>query len=80
MDHAEALLLERGCPKINVQVRGDNAEVIAFYEQRGYRLEPATHAVNLGRRLIEDGRPPLTRRRRSGPGDAAEACAGAGCW
>ena len=55
MDHAEALLLERGCPKVNLQVRGDNAEVVAFYEQRGYRLEPASHAVTLGRRLIEDG-------------------------
>ena len=58
MDHAETLLLERGCPKINLQVRGDNADVIAFYERRGYRLEPATHAVNLGRRLIEDGSRP----------------------
>ena len=57
MDHAEALLLARGCPKINVQVRGDNSEVIAFYEQRGYSLEPPAHAVNLGRRLVEDGPP-----------------------
>jgi ribosomal protein S18 acetylase RimI-like enzyme len=55
MDHAEALLLERGCPKVHIQVRGDNADVVAFYEQRGYVLEPATHAVNLGLRLIEDG-------------------------
>jgi ribosomal protein S18 acetylase RimI-like enzyme len=55
MDHAEALLLERGCPKVSIQVRGDNADVIGFYERRGYRLEPATHAVTLGRRLIEDG-------------------------
>ncbi len=55
MDLAEALLLERGCPKVNLQVRGDNAEVIAFYEQRGYVLEPASHAVALGRRLVVDG-------------------------
>lgn len=55
MDHAEALLRDRGCPKINLQVRGDNPDAIAFYEQRGYVLEPATHAVSLGRRLIVDG-------------------------
>jgi ribosomal protein S18 acetylase RimI-like enzyme len=58
MDHAEALLLERGCPKVNLQVRGDNAEVVAFYEQRGYRLEPASHAVTLALRLVEDGPQP----------------------
>ncbi len=57
MDHAEALLRARGCPKVNLQVRGDNPEVIAFYERRGYVLEPATHAVNLGRRLMVDGPP-----------------------
>ena len=57
MDHAEGLLLERGCPKIHIQVRGDNSGVVGFYERRGYVLEPATHAVTLGRRLIEDGPP-----------------------
>jgi ribosomal protein S18 acetylase RimI-like enzyme len=57
MGHAEALLLGRGCPKIHVQVRGDNSGVVGFYERRGYVLQPATHAVTLGRRLIEDGPP-----------------------
>ncbi len=54
MDHAEALLRARGCPKINLQVRGTNAQVIEYYARRGYRLEGANHAVNLGLRLIED--------------------------
>ena len=55
MDSAEELLLARGCPKINLQVRAANTEVIAFYERRGYVLEGPGHAVNLGRRLVEDG-------------------------
>ena len=55
MTHAEALLLERGCPKLNVSVRAENSQVIGFYADRGYRLEGADHAVSLGLRLIEDG-------------------------
>jgi ribosomal protein S18 acetylase RimI-like enzyme len=54
MDHAEALLLERGCPKANVSVRADNLAVINFYEARGYQVEDSAHAVTLGRRLIHD--------------------------
>jgi ribosomal protein S18 acetylase RimI-like enzyme len=54
MEHAEALLLARGCPKLNVSVRADNTGVIGFYEARGYRHEGPDHAVTLGRRLIED--------------------------
>lgn len=55
MDAAEALLLARGCPKVNVSVRADNAGVIGFYERRGYRLEGERHAVVLGLRMIPDG-------------------------
>lgn len=51
IEHAERLLGERGCPKINIQVRADNAEVIAFYESLGYRTETV---VNMGKRLMED--------------------------
>ncbi|MCU0301603.1 MAG: GNAT family acetyltransferase [Candidatus Nanopelagicales bacterium] len=58
MAHAEALLLSRGCPKLNVSVRADNVDVIGFYEARGYRHEGSDHAVTLGRRLIEDGPQP----------------------
>lgn len=55
MEHAEALLLERGCPKMNVSVRTDNSQVIGFYADRGYRVEGPDVALTLGLRLIEDG-------------------------
>lgn len=51
MREAERLLIERGCPKLNVQVRTSNPEVIAFYERLGYVIDDA---VSLGRRLIAD--------------------------
>lgn len=40
-----------GCPKVNLQVRTDNASAIAFYEAIGYSLDAA---VSLGKRLIAD--------------------------
>ncbi|MGX5696419.1 GNAT family acetyltransferase [Agromyces soli] len=52
MAEAERLLVERGCPKLNLQVRTTNTEVLAFYERLGY---VADDAVSLGKRLIEDG-------------------------
>ncbi len=54
MDRAEAMLLARGCPKINLSVRADNAEVGRFYVDRGYRVESAEHAITYGLRLIPD--------------------------
>ena len=45
---AERLLAERGCPKLNLQVRTDNAALIDFYRKLGYTVEERT---NLGRRL-----------------------------
>jgi ribosomal protein S18 acetylase RimI-like enzyme len=48
MDRAEAGLLELGCPKLNLQVRGSNAEVVAFYESRGHRVEDV---ISLGKPL-----------------------------
>lgn len=51
MDEAERLLVERGCPKLNLQVRTSNTEVIAFYERLGYAVDDA---VSLGKRLIPD--------------------------
>jgi len=52
--HAESLLLERGCPKVNLSVRSDNAQAIAFYEKLGYVVEGSDHAVAMGHRLIAD--------------------------
>ncbi|PRY67401.1 ribosomal protein S18 acetylase RimI-like enzyme [Glaciihabitans tibetensis] len=51
MDHAETLLLERGCPKVNLQVRAGNEPVMAFYRSLGYVED---QAVSMGKRLIPD--------------------------
>lgn len=52
--HAEAVLVARGCPKVNLSVRGDNVEAIGFYEHVGYVVEGTDHAVAMGHRLIDD--------------------------
>jgi ribosomal protein S18 acetylase RimI-like enzyme len=39
VEAAEAELCARGCPKINLQVRAENAGVVAFYERLGYAIE-----------------------------------------
>jgi ribosomal protein S18 acetylase RimI-like enzyme len=51
MARAEQLLVERGCPKINLLVRSSNAGVIAFYKKLGYAPDDA---LALGKRLIPD--------------------------
>ncbi len=40
VEHAEAALIKLGCVKINLQIVSDNAEVVGFYEKRGYKTEP----------------------------------------
>jgi len=52
MAEAERLLVERGCPKLNLQVRSTNQGVIDWYRSLGYEPD---HAVSLGKRLIPDG-------------------------
>lgn len=51
MAEFERLLTERGCPKINVQVRQGNEQVLGFYASLGYAED---RAVSLGKRLIAD--------------------------
>ena len=51
MNEAEKQLRAAGCPKINLQVRPDNRDVIAFYESIGFTVEGA---ISLGRRLEVD--------------------------
>jgi ribosomal protein S18 acetylase RimI-like enzyme len=51
MAAAEQRLRDLGCPKINLQVRTTNREVIAFYQSIGF-LEDAV--VSLGKRLVRD--------------------------
>ncbi|MDO8732230.1 MAG: GNAT family acetyltransferase [Actinomycetota bacterium] len=51
MTVAEELLLARGCPKVNLQVRDGNDEAIQFYAARGYANDGVT---SWGYRLIHD--------------------------
>jgi len=51
MAEAERLLRAAGCPKINLQVRADNRDVIAFYERLGFTVDGV---VSLGKRLEQD--------------------------
>lgn len=51
MQHAERTLMGLGCPKINVQIRSDNASATAFYRRLGYVEDDV---VSLGKRLERD--------------------------
>jgi len=51
MEEAERLLSSAGCPKINLQVRETNREVIKFYERIGYTRDLV---VAMGKRLERD--------------------------
>jgi orotate phosphoribosyltransferase len=48
MKAAEAALRRQGCPKVNLQVRGENAAVVTFYRTLGYETEDRT---SMGKRL-----------------------------
>jgi len=45
---AEARLREMGCPKINIQIRTSNTEVIEFYRRIGFKPDDV---VSMGKRL-----------------------------
>lgn len=50
--HAVELRLRQlGCPKINLQVRSTNAQVVAFYQAVGFAQEPV---ISMGKRLEQD--------------------------
>lgn len=51
MEAAQAWLGERGVPKVQLMVRADNTEVVAFYEALGYVDQ---RVVVLGRFLDAD--------------------------
>jgi ribosomal protein S18 acetylase RimI-like enzyme len=51
MHHVEQLLLARDCPKINLQIRSGNTNVMEFYRAIGYAPD---EAVSFGKRLITD--------------------------
>ena len=51
MQAVEQCLKEKGCPKINLQVRATNEQVIKFYSAIGYGND---NVVGLGKRLEYD--------------------------
>ena len=51
MEAIERKILSIGCPKINLQVRMDNTEVVEFYESIGYKTEDR---ISMGKRLVDD--------------------------
>ena len=52
MDEAERRLVEIGCPKVNLQIRTENEDAVAFYERLGFERSPV---VSMGKRLQEGG-------------------------
>jgi hypothetical protein len=57
MDHAEQLLLALGCPKVALQIRRENAGLVAFYSRLGYTEDDV---ISMGKRLDE---PSVVRER-----------------
>jgi len=51
MERVEQLLMNLGCPKVNVQLRSSNAEALGFYRAIGYAQE---EIISMGKRLIRD--------------------------
>lgn len=48
MEAAESGLASKGCPKVNLQVRAANAEVLDFYKAAGYTVEDR---ISMGKRI-----------------------------
>ncbi len=48
---AERQLKQAGCPKINLQIRSSNTDVIAFYQALGFHVD---EVVSMGKRLEPD--------------------------
>ena len=48
MAEVERRIKEKGCPKINLQIRASNTDVIAFYKSIGFMDD---HVIGLGKRL-----------------------------
>ncbi len=45
--HAHRALKKLGCPKVNLQVRGDNNQVVAFYKSLGFDIEDRVSMAKL---------------------------------
>ena len=51
MEAVEQRIDQKGCPKINLQVRAGNDEAVTFYQRLGYSDD---NVIGLGKRLIDD--------------------------
>ena len=51
MKRAEEILSEAGCPKVNLQIRSCNSQVIDFYRSIGFMIDDV---VSMGKRLEPD--------------------------
>jgi ribosomal protein S18 acetylase RimI-like enzyme len=51
MGEVERLMRERGCAKINLQVRVGNEDVIEFYKSIGFVVD---EVIGMGKRLEKD--------------------------
>jgi len=51
MQEAEKILQNAGCPKINLQVRTSNKDVIEFYKSVGFSKDDV---ISMGKRLVQD--------------------------
>ncbi|MEM7256377.1 MAG: GNAT family acetyltransferase [Pseudomonadota bacterium] len=49
--YLESLLKAAGCPKVNLQVREENDQVVQFYKSMGYQQDAC---LSFGKRLISD--------------------------
>ncbi len=51
MEAVELAIAQKGCPKINLQIRGSNTDIASFYQSIGYDIE---NVIGLGKRLEPD--------------------------
>ncbi len=51
LEAVERLLVDRGCPKVNLQIRATNTKVVEFYSALGYKQDPV---ISLGKRFVHD--------------------------
>jgi ribosomal protein S18 acetylase RimI-like enzyme len=51
MEAVELAIRQKGCPKINLQIRGSNTDIASFYQAVGYDIE---NVIGLGKRLEPD--------------------------
>jgi len=51
VSEAERRLVCLGCPKVNLQIRTSNQEVVEFYRRIGYSVD---EVISMGKRLMAD--------------------------